>query len=356
MVGRQNGKTTLVAVRALAGMVLLGERRCSPPRRTGTWRWTRGGIALELAEDAGLEVHDVRRTNGQEEFWIGRARYKVVANTRRGGPWPGGGSRDPGRAPRVSGLGRVGGAGENAAGPARARKCGRSRTRATRVASCSRRWPRRAAGRAARARRRMRRGSNGPRRRSSSAPIRAAWAQANPALGHLITPATIASEAVHERPRYSRLRCCAGGWRRCGRGYRRACGKRATEPAASVPDGAAVVFALDAGPELRHATIGGGVAAAGRPGASRGGRRVRRGGRAGAAAGGGAAGRARGAVGAAGGRGGGAVAVRRRPRCGRSRVPRCRCVTVGPAELIRAANAFPRERWWRGRWCTRATR
>ena len=82
------------------------------------------------------------------------------------------------------------------------------------------------------------------------------WAQANPALGILITADTIASEALHDPVEVfeTEVLCRrvetlhpwlpAGVW------------DRTSDPAVTVPDDADVVFSLDAGPEMRHATIG----------------------------------------------------------------------------------------------------
>ncbi|MET0767373.1 MAG: hypothetical protein ABWY50_07000, partial [Aeromicrobium sp.] len=82
-----------------------------------------------------------------------------------------------------------------------------------------------------------------------------AWRQSNPALGHLITAETIASEVAHDDPltfetevlcrRVATLRpwLPAGAW------------DSTADNNAGVPDGAPVCFALDAGPELRHASI-----------------------------------------------------------------------------------------------------
>ena len=65
-------------------MVLFGEQVIGAAQNRDialeAWR-----DALETAEDAGLPVRNVKRTNGREEFWIGRSRYKVVSSTRRGG-------------------------------------------------------------------------------------------------------------------------------------------------------------------------------------------------------------------------------------------------------------------------------
>jgi hypothetical protein len=83
-----------------------------------------------------------------------------------------------------------------------------------------------------------------------------AWAAANPALGHLISASTVESESKTDDPevfetevlcrRVASLRpwLAPGLWEACA------------DPNVDPPaDGAPVVFALEAGPELRHATI-----------------------------------------------------------------------------------------------------
>jgi hypothetical protein len=83
-----------------------------------------------------------------------------------------------------------------------------------------------------------------------------AWAAANPAMGHMIPASTIASEAKTDDPevfetevlcrRVASLRpwLATGLWDTCA------------DPNVDSPaDGSPVVFALDAGTELRHATI-----------------------------------------------------------------------------------------------------
>lgn len=89
LVPRQNGKTLLTAIRVLAGMMLWEERLTIGAAQSRdvaieSWRST-----LELAEDAGLPVCRVLRTTGREEFQLDlgdhRARYKVVSSTSGGG-------------------------------------------------------------------------------------------------------------------------------------------------------------------------------------------------------------------------------------------------------------------------------
>ena len=254
LVARQSGKTTLASVRALGGMVLFGEQVIGAAQNRDialdAWRH-----ALEVAEDAALDVHSVKMTNGREEFWIGRARYKVVSSNRRGGrglvadlvimdelrehrDWDGWAALEKTRRARPSSqvwaLSTEGDASSLVLDDLERRG---------RVAAASRsvtdtawfEW--------------------------SAAPDRdrgdpGGWAESNPALGRLVAAETIASEYRNDPPevfdaevlcrRVASLRpwLAAGMWESC------------TDPAATVPDGAEVCFSLDAGPELDHATIG----------------------------------------------------------------------------------------------------
>jgi hypothetical protein len=253
MVGRQNGKTLLAAVRALAGMALWGEDvlAASQNRDVALDAWR---LALELAVDAGLEPTEVRRANGMESFRLGRQRYKVVSSTAGGRGltgqliiidecremrhWQGWAALEKTRrAQSSSQVWAISSEGdEGSVVLASLAEQGRSAARtgaATDAAWLE--WS--AAPEAAR---------HDPR----------AWAAANPALGHLIEPHVLASEAVHDDPevfeaevlcrRVATLRpwISTGAWEACADRY------------ATVPDGATgVVFALDAGPELRHASL-----------------------------------------------------------------------------------------------------
>jgi hypothetical protein len=254
MVGRQNGKTTLVGVRALAGMALFGENvlAASQNRDVALDAWRE---ALELALDAELEVHDVCRTNGREAFWIGAHRYKVVSATRRGGrglhadlvildelreyrEWSGWAALEKTRRARPSSqVWAISNEGDDGSVVLDS-LAAQGRLAAQTQAATDSAWFEWSAEREL--------ARTDPR----------AWQQSNPALGYLISAETIASEAAHDDPevfetevlcrRVASLRpwLPAGTW------------DATTEPHASVPDGAAVCFALDAGPELRHATIG----------------------------------------------------------------------------------------------------
>ena len=254
MVGRQNGKTRLVTVRALVGMCVYGERSVIAAAQNRDIALDAWRDALELAEDAGLDVHDTSRTNGRECFYIGDARYKVVSATRRGGrglsadlvicdevreyrdfePWAA--LEKTRRARKSSQVWAISNEGDEGSVvldmlSAQGRVAAEART-PTDAAWME--W------------------SAGPELERND-PV--AWRQSNPALGHLITADTIASEAVHDDPlmfetevlcrRVATLRpwLPPGMW------------DATAEPNASVPDGASVCFALDAGPELRHATI-----------------------------------------------------------------------------------------------------
>ena len=254
LVARQSGKTTLATIRALAGMVLWGEQVVGAAQNRDialeAWR-----EAWQVADDAGLVQKRPVMTNGREEFWIGRTRYKVASSTRRGGrglradlvvldevrefrDWDGWAALEKTRRARpssqvwaISTEGDDGSVVLNslaAAGRAAALE-------KTHTDSAWFEW--------------------------SAAPDMdrfdpAGWAQANPELGGLIPFDTIASEAEHDAPevfetevlcrRVATLRpwLPAGTWDLCA------------DPHATVPDGAEVVFSLTAGPELRHATIG----------------------------------------------------------------------------------------------------
>jgi hypothetical protein len=254
MVGRQNGKTLLTAVRALAGMTLWGEEviAASQNRDVALDAWS---VALEIAEDAGLNVHSVYRTNGRESFNIGRARYKVVSSTRRGGrglsadlvimdevreyrDWSGWAALEKTRRARVSSqVWAISNEGDDGS-IVLSSLSEMGRTAAETGAHTDAAWM------------------------EWSAPPDAmrtdpdAWAAANPALGHLITVDTVASEARTDDPevfetevlcrRVASLRpwMAPGLWDACA------------DPMVSPPtDNASLVFALEAGPEARHATI-----------------------------------------------------------------------------------------------------
>jgi hypothetical protein len=243
----------MAAIRALGGMVLWGEQVVGAAQNRDialeAWR-----EALTIAEDAGLDVHGVARTNGREEFWIGRARYKIVSSTRRGGrglradlvildevrefrDFDGWAALEKTRRARPSSqLWAISTAGDDGsmvlnslAAEGRAAAASREPTD-----SAWFEW-------------------SAPPGLPRDDP--AGWAAANPELGGLISFDTIASEAVHDSPevfetevlcrRVATLRpwLPLTSWDACA------------DPAASVPDGAQVCFAVAAGPELRHASI-----------------------------------------------------------------------------------------------------
>ena len=254
MVGRQNGKTMLVAVRALAGMVMWDEEvlAASANRDVAMDAWN---VALELAEDAGLGVHSVARTNGREAFSIGRTRYKVVSNTRAGGrgltgdlvildevrefrTWDGWAALEKTRRAKVSSqVWAISNEGDDSSVVLNSLS-ERGRSAALTGEQTDLAWLEWSA----------------PPDAMRSDPE--AWAAANPALGYLIMEDTIRSESRVDDPevfetevlcrRVASLRpwLAAGLWD--------ACMEWNVQPPA---DGSEVCFALDAGPELRHATI-----------------------------------------------------------------------------------------------------
>lgn len=254
MVGRQNGKTMLVAVRALAGMVLWGEEvlAASANRDVAMDAWN---VALELAEEANLGVHSVSRTNGREAFHIGKSRYKVVSNTRAGGrgltgdlvildevreyrTWDGWAALEKTRRAKVSSqVWAISNEGDDGS-VVLCNLAERGRNAALTGDQLDLTWMEWSAPPDA-----MRSDPEG-------------WAAANPALGYLITEETIKSESQVDDPavfetevlcrRVASLRpwLAAGLWDTCMEW-------NVDSPA----DDAAVTFALDAGPELRHATI-----------------------------------------------------------------------------------------------------
>ena len=117
VVARQNGKTSCATIRTLGGMALWGEDVIGAAQNRDialeAWR-----DALEVALDAGLAVREVKRATGREEFSIGRARYKVVSSTRRGGRGLHADLVILDEVQGVPGLGGVGGSGEDPPGAA----------------------------------------------------------------------------------------------------------------------------------------------------------------------------------------------------------------------------------------------
>ena len=255
LVARQNGKTRLTTIRALAGMCVFGETQVLAAAQNRDVALDAWRDALEVAEDAGLAVHGIKRTNGREEFWIGRARYKVASATRGGGrgrsadlvildevrefrDWEAWAALEKTRRARASSqVWAVSNEGDTGSVVLAALATdGRGAARTGRHTDAA--W--------------FEWSASGDLERSD--PV--AWEQANPALGVLITADTIASEALHDPPTVfeTEVLCRrvetlnpwlpAGTWERTG------------DPAVTVPDGADVVFSLDAGPEMRHATIG----------------------------------------------------------------------------------------------------
>lgn len=255
LVGRQNGKTLLVGVRALAGMVCFGERKILAAAQNrdvalDAWRY-----ALELAEDAGLDVREVRRTNGQETFSIGRAQYKIVANTRAAGrglaadlvildelreyrDWSGWGALEKTRRARPSSqLWAISTEGDEGS---------------LVLTSISEQGRALAAEQSASDLAYFEWSAEAELARTD--PL--AWQQSNPALGRLIDARTIASEAAHDDPivfetevlcrRVASLRpwLPLGVWDAC-----------ADPNLSTALAGSELAFALEAGPELRHATI-----------------------------------------------------------------------------------------------------
>jgi hypothetical protein len=253
LVGRQNGKTTLVTVRALAGMELWGEDVIGAAQNRDVARdsWA---TALALAEEADLPVREVCRTNGRESFRIGKARYKIVAANSRGArglsaplvildelreyrDWTGYAALEKTRRAQPSSqLWAISNEGDEGSVVLDSMaEQGRSAAESKVPGDLA--WFEWSAAPDA----------------SRSDP--AAWAASNPALGRLILPEVVASEALHDDPevfetevlcrRVATLRpwLAAGSWDGCA------------DPAATVPDGAEVALALTSGDELRHATI-----------------------------------------------------------------------------------------------------
>jgi hypothetical protein len=84
LVARQNGKTLLAAIRILGGMCVLGEHYALGTAQNrsialGSWH-----MAKELAEDAGIHLSKLRLTLGNEYFMIGQGKYQIVASTAGG--------------------------------------------------------------------------------------------------------------------------------------------------------------------------------------------------------------------------------------------------------------------------------
>ena len=263
LVARQSGKTTLATIRALGGMVLWGEQVVGAAQNRDialeAWR-----EALTVAEDAGLVHRRPVMTNGREEFWIGRSRYKVASSTRRGGRGlradlvvldevrefrdeDGWAALEKTRRARPSSqLWAISTEGDDGSEVLnRLSREGRAAAASGDLTdSAWFEW------------------SADPELPRDS-PV--AWAQANPELGGLISFDTIASEALHDAPevfetevlcrRVTTLRpwLPAGSW------------DATADAQATVPDGSQVVFSLDAGPELRHATIAVGYQRPGQP-------------------------------------------------------------------------------------------
>jgi hypothetical protein len=254
VVARQNGKTRLMTVRALAGMVLFGELRvlaAAQSRNIAKEAWR---DALELAEAAGLPVRDVRRQNGEECFWIGPARYMVAASNRNAArgqsadlvmmdevqshrDWEGYSALEKTRSARPSSqMWAIGTEGDDGS-VVLDHLAAQGRLAADTGTGGDLAWLEWSA-------------EPGVERTDPRG-----WAQANPALGHLITADTIRSElrtdpaAIFETERLCRRVASLRPW------ITVEAWDETADPAASVPDGVDVVFALDAGPELRHATV-----------------------------------------------------------------------------------------------------
>jgi hypothetical protein len=210
--------------------------------------------ALEVAEDAGLSVRDVKRTNGREEFWIGNARYKVVSSTRRGGrglsadlvildevreyrDWDAWAALEKTRRARKSSqVWAVSNEGDDGSVVLAALSSeGRAVASSGEVSDLA--WFEWSA----------------PDGLARDDPL--GWRWANPALGSLIDPQTVYSESRHDAPEVFETEVLC----------RRVVSLRpwiplevwglSADAGVSVPDGSEVVFGLDAGPELRHATI-----------------------------------------------------------------------------------------------------
>ena len=253
VVARQNGKTSCATIRTLGGMALWGENVIGAAQNRDialeAWR-----DALEVALDAGLAVREVKRATGREEFSIGRARYKVVSSTRRGGrglhadlvildevreyrDWEAWAALEKTRRARpssqvwaISNEGDDGSVVLNALGEE-----GRAAARSGAVTDVA--WFEWSA-------------PPGLERTDPEG-----WRASNPALGQLITMDTIASEAAHDPPEVfeTEVLVPAGGLAASlAAGGDLGRGQRPGDRARWRPGG---VQSLDAGPELRHASI-----------------------------------------------------------------------------------------------------
>lgn len=257
VVARQQGKTLMTAVRVLAGMCLFKERLVVGAAQNRdialeAWRQT-----LELAENAGLGPRGVRRTNGQEEFWIGDARYRIVASNRQGGrglsadlvvldevrefrDWDGYAALDKTRrAKRGSQVWAISTEGDEGSVVLNA-LCEQGR--------------RAAAGPAADGSLAYFEWSAAPWRER---PDRDGWREANPSLGRLIDVDTLVHELATDPAEVFETEVLCrrvvslrpwlpeGAWEGCG------------ERLVSVPDSAvgSVLFGVDVGPELRHGSV-----------------------------------------------------------------------------------------------------
>ena len=255
LVARQQGKTTLGTARALAGMVLFGEKRILAAAQNRDVALDAWNDALAVALDAGLDVGQVLRTTGREAFWIGDARYKVVSSTMRGArgltadlvicdelreyrTWDGWAALEKTRrAKRSSQLWAMSTEGDEGS-VVLARMAAAGRTNAALGSETDAAWF------------------------EWSAPPDVdrhdprGWAAANPALGRLIDVDVIASESVHDEPGVFETEVLCRRVETLNPWMARELWEGTGDDRAQVPDGARVVFSLDAGPELRHATIG----------------------------------------------------------------------------------------------------
>lgn len=265
LTARQSGKTLVTVVRILAGMLLFGEREVIAAAHNrelalDTWR-----LAWEFAERLDV-VEKTRLRTGAEELLLrtpqGIASYKVVSSVAGGGR---------GRSADLVVMDEVRQA-LTLEPFASLEKTRRARP-GSQLWAISTEGDARSVvldllqkqGRAA--------ASPGSKDTSvgyfewSAAPERArddveGWREANPALGHTISMDTLEAEYAMDPPEVfeTEVLCRrvqslsswlpSGAWSEC------------EDRNATMPDGAPFVFGIDAGPELRHATI---VVAAQRP-------------------------------------------------------------------------------------------
>jgi hypothetical protein len=84
LVARQNGKSLLAAIRILGGMMVFGEKMVIAAAQARHVALETMRTVVELAEMGGLPIDRVVRNSGREEVQINGARYLIVATTMGG--------------------------------------------------------------------------------------------------------------------------------------------------------------------------------------------------------------------------------------------------------------------------------